>query len=74
MDLRLLRALELDLAVEHAGHRVQLTGADGRFVARFRALSSLLHFARLAFPARKLFPRGLSVRLEWRGLAWRVNR
>lgn len=73
MDLPLLRAIELDLAVEHAGHRVRLTGAAGQFVARFPALSSLLHFARIAFPFRKRFPRGFSVRLEWRGLGWRVN-
>lgn len=73
MDLQLLRALELDLTVEHAGHRVQLTGADGHFVARFAALTSVLHFARLTFPARKHFPRGLALRLQWRGLAWRVR-
>lgn len=74
MDLQpLLRALELDLAVEHEGHLVRLTGAGGRFLVRFPTLSSLIHFGRVVFPARKQFPSGFSVRLEWRGLGFRVN-
>jgi hypothetical protein len=72
MDL--LRALELDLAVEHAGHRITVTGAGGRFVARFSSLSSLWHFARLYLRDRRRMPRGISVRLEWRGFGWGITR
>lgn len=72
MDLP--RALELDLALEHAGHRVILTGASGWFVARFASLPSLWHFARLYLRDRRRLPRGFSVRLEWRGLGWRITR
>lgn len=74
MDLQpLLHALELDLAVEHEGYHVQVTGRSGRMVARFPSLSSLIHFARMAFPARHQFPSGLSIRIEWRGMGFRVK-
>jgi hypothetical protein len=62
-----LPALDLDLRVEHGGHRVSLTGTGKRFTARFPTVASLLHFARIFWPLRKRFPREYSLRVSLRG-------
>ena len=66
-------ALDLDLIVEHQGHQVSLTGSGYSFVARFPSILSLIHFGRAAWPARKQWPEGYGISIEWRGLQVRIH-
>ena len=70
--LPLLRALELNLVVEQGGYRAAISGADGNFLVVFPTLTSLRHFAIAAWPLRGLAPAGITVKVAWRGLQWKV--
>ena len=61
-----LNGLDVDLLIENGGHQVQLTGSGTRYVAKFLTFVSILHFARVSWEYRKLVPRDVSLRLEWR--------
>ncbi len=47
---------EVDLAIEHDGHRLHLTGRDPEFTAEIPSFLSLLHFLRAGWPYRYLLP------------------
>ncbi|MBY0505970.1 MAG: hypothetical protein K2X03_18785 [Bryobacteraceae bacterium] len=68
----LAQRLELDLTVEHGGHRAKIAGEQGNFLAVFPTLSSLCHFAVAAWPLRHDRPAGITLRVQWRGLRWEV--
>ena len=68
-----LRALDVDLQIEHGGHHLKLTGSGMRFVARFPTLISIVHFAPIFWPVRKNLPSPASVRIEWRKLGITVK-
>ncbi len=68
-----LRALDIDLQIEHGGHQLKLTGSGMRFVARFPTLLSIVHFTPIFWPVRKILPSEARVRIEWRGLGIAVR-
>ncbi|MDZ4796569.1 MAG: hypothetical protein SGI92_00295 [Bryobacteraceae bacterium] len=63
-----LRALDVDLQIEHGGHDLKLTGSGMRFVARFPTLLSTVHFVPIFWSVRKSLTCEAYVRIEWRGL------
>lgn len=67
MTKPLLPALDLNVVVEHGGHRVAVTGSGRRFIATFATVSSLLHFFFASWRLRKFFPESYSFQAEWRG-------
>lgn len=67
LDLDLGR-LDVDLLIEHEGHRMKLTGSQNRFAAEFSSLVSLFHYARTFWSQRKIAPPGTSLSIGWRGL------
>ncbi len=64
---RLLPVLDLDLQIEHEGHRLALQGSGRQFVAKFQSLRALIHFGLRVWPFRKLAPASLRLRIEWKG-------
>lgn len=61
-----LNLVDVDLLIEHDGHKLKLTGSDSRFVARFPTLAAVLHFGRVFWTSRKRVPRQASLHVEWR--------
>ena len=72
--LGLLRAVELDLEVNHGGHSAMVRGQGGKFTVTFPALSSLVHFGREFWPLRHQAPSGVEVSIAWRGFELKVLR
>lgn len=72
MRQALLHAVELDLVVEHGGHRVTVKGNRRVFTADFERLTSLLHFVRQAWRWRRQVPAGITVFVTWRGFRAKV--
>jgi hypothetical protein len=64
---RLLPTLDVDIVVEHGGHKVAIQGSGRRFIAKFPTLFSLGHFALRLWPFRKLVPDSCEWQVEWRG-------
>jgi hypothetical protein len=60
---------EVDLAIEHDGHRLHLTGRDPEFTAEIPSFLSLLHFLRAGWPYRYLLPAGRTLSVRW----WKVR-
>jgi hypothetical protein len=69
----LLRALEVDLALEHQGQLMTLRGSGGRFAARFPTLRSAGVFLRALWPYRRRLPTGVAIRLEWKRIGFTVK-
>ena len=66
LDLLDLNLVDVDLLVEHDGHKLKLNGSDSRFVARLPTLVSLFHFGGLFWSLRKRIPQQASLHMEWR--------
>ena len=67
-------ALDVDLLVEHDGHRALVKGSGHDFVTRFPTLPSLMHFSRILWPWRKHLPSDLGLRIEWSIFRFRAKR
>jgi hypothetical protein len=65
---RPLPVFEVDLLIEHGGHRLKLRGSGTRFAARFPTLLSLFQFLRISWASRKRIPPQASFHVEWRRL------
>jgi hypothetical protein len=64
---RLLPVLDLDIQIEHEGHKLGLQGSGREFVAKFESLRALVHFGLRAWPFRKLAPSSCRLQVEWKG-------
>ncbi len=64
---------EVNLLVEHAGHKLEVTGSGPEYRVRFPSLLSAIHFGTTLWPLRKYTPRGMVVVLEWRSLKFRYK-
>jgi len=71
---RLLRSLDVDLRLEHAGHHASVSGSRGNFVIKFPTLLSLFHFLRVLWPSRRRVPEGCNFQVEWKGFRFPPNR
>lgn len=60
--------LDVDLLIEHDGHRLKLRGSERRFVANVPTLLSLLHFSRIFWQYRKRVAEEYSLEVQWRQL------
>ena len=67
-----LPALDVDLLIEHQGHRVEVKGSGRHLVATFPTLFSLWHFSRAFWPVRNYVPLDLDFKVEWRSFRWSV--
>jgi hypothetical protein len=61
--------LEIDLSVEHNGHRLRLTGRDPEYVAEIPSIGSLIHFFRAGWRHRRLMPSGRRLTI----LLWKLR-
>jgi hypothetical protein len=56
--------IDVDLQLEHLGHKLEVKGSGSEFRALFPSFFSLIHYAISLWPLRKMVPEGWVIRLE----------
>jgi hypothetical protein len=56
--------VEMDLRLEHSGHKLELTGSGSEYRASFPSIFSLIHYAFSLWSLRRQIPEGWVILLE----------
>jgi hypothetical protein len=64
---------DVNLHLEHSGHKLDITGSGPEYTVRFPSVFSLLHYAITFWPLRKHLPEGAVIQLKYRFWSYRYR-